>query len=71
MDYIHQRLILRRELEKIPGLEPNNSVDKPLDDVEPPLTPRILASAPSYVGPFLERGMLMLDAKDGTLEGNG
>jgi hypothetical protein len=65
------RLILRRELEKIPGLEPNSSVDMPLDDVEPPLTPRILASAPSYFGPLLERGILILDANDGTLEGNG
>lgn len=65
------RLILRRELEKISGLEPNTSVDKPLDDVEPPLTPCILLSVRSYFGPPLERDMLMLDASDGNLEGNG
>jgi hypothetical protein len=55
----------------MPILEPKSSVAMPLDDVDPPLTPRILASAPSCIGPCLERGMLILDANDGTLEGNG
>jgi hypothetical protein len=68
---VSHRLILRRELGNMPILELNSSVAMPLDDVDPPLTPCILASAPSYLGPCLERGMLILDANDGTLEGNG
>jgi hypothetical protein len=55
----------------MPELGPNSSVAMPLDDVDPPLTPCMLASAPSYLGPCLEWSMLILDANDGTLEGNG